>query len=152
MEKLTKLLNIIEAKIEYRNSKNIAVSKSDVAWHLDHVLKVINEITRVVKKSNPEDFKSNFNFKRILVFSIGKIPRGKARAPETVISVGEISLNDLNSQLEKGKTSIQELLKCTSKSNFKHPYFGRLNLKQTIRFLEIHTDHHLKIVDDILKN
>ena len=151
MEKLNTQLDTIATKIAFHNSKNTAVSKSDVAWHLDHILKVINGISGVVKKSNPEKFKSSFNFKRILVLSLGKIPRGKARAPETVISKGEISLDDLNSQLEKAKIAIQELANCNAKSNFSHPYFGDLNLKQTIRFLEIHNHHHLKIVDDILK-
>ena len=37
-------------------------------------------------------------------------------------------------------------------SNFKHPYFGVLNLKMTKRFLEIHTNHHLKIIKEILQS
>jgi hypothetical protein len=151
MERLTNLISEIESKIEFRNLKNVSVSKSDVAWHLDHSLRVINGIFGVIKKSNPDDYKSSFNFKRSLILFLGKIPRGKAKAPETVISVGEISLEDLNSRLETAKTSIKELHNNTAKSNFVHPYFGQLNLKQTIRFLEIHTKHHLNIVDDILK-
>jgi hypothetical protein len=151
MERLTNLISEIESKIEFRNLKNVSVSKSDVAWHLDHSLRVINGISGVIKKSNPDDYKSSFNFKRSLVLLFGKIPRGKAKAPETVVSVGEISSEDLNSRLETAKTSIIELLKNTAKSNFVHPYFGQLNLKQTIRFLEIHTKHHLNIVDDILR-
>jgi hypothetical protein len=151
MKKLSNLLSEIESKFEFRNSKNEIVSKSDVAWHLDHVLKVINGISITLKKSNPEDYKSSFNFKRSLVLFIGKIPRGKAKSPETVMSSGEISLNDLKSQLENSKISVLELQKRDPKSNFQHPYFGQLNLQQTLRFLEIHTKHHLKIVDDILK-
>jgi hypothetical protein len=33
---------------------------------------------------------------------------------------------------------------------FEHPYFGKLKLKETIRFLEIHTTHHLSIIEDIV--
>ena len=34
---------------------------------------------------------------------------------------------------------------------FRHLIFGNLNKKRTIRFLQIHTAHHLKIIQDILK-
>jgi hypothetical protein len=150
MKKIDLLLKNVESKIAFRNNKNTSVSKSDVAWHLDHVLKVINGISSVVKKSNPDDYKPSFNFKRILVLSLGKIPRGKAKAPETVVSIGEVTLEELNLQLEKAKIAVLDFETCAPKSNFKHPYFGALNLKQTIRFLEIHTHHHLKIVEDII--
>lgn len=151
MQKLANQLLEINTKIDFRNSKNIEISKSDVAWHLDHILKVINGISGVLKKSKPEDYKSSFNFRRILILGIGRIPRGKARAPEKVISVGKISLEDLTSQLERAKNNIEGLELLHSKSNFQHPYFGVLNRNQAIRFLEIHNLHHLKIVNDILK-
>jgi hypothetical protein len=151
MQRLFELIKEIESKIEFRNSKNNTVSKSDVAWHMDHSLRVINGVFSVLKKSNPSDYKSNFHFKRSLILLLGKIPRGKARAPETVVSNGEITLEDLKSRLEIAKKAQKEFVNFDSKSNFNHPYFGQLNLKQTIRFLEIHTNHHLKIVDDILK-
>lgn len=150
MEKLATLISEIESKIEFRDSKNKLVSKSDVAWHLDHALKVINGISSLVKKSNPSDYKSSFNFKRKLILFVGKIPRGKAKAPETVISVGEISLENLRLQLDNAKSSIAEFKNYNPKSNFQHPLFGQLNNKETLRFLEIHTKHHLNIVDDIL--
>ena len=34
---------------------------------------------------------------------------------------------------------------------FTHPIFKNLNKKQTIKFLKLHTNHHIKIVNDILK-
>jgi hypothetical protein len=151
MEKLSNLILEIESKIEFRNSKNISVSKSDVAWHLDHVLRVTNGIASIVLTSKPEDYENNFNIKRSLIFLIGKMPRGKARAPKTVVSDGEITLSDLQSKVERAKSLLHNFHYCTSQKHFRHPYFGSLNLKQTIRFLEIHTKHHLKIVDDILK-
>ena len=43
-----------------------------------------------------------------------------------------------------------ELLKVVSKDKFfNHPFLGNLKLKQTIRFLEIHTQHHLDIIHKI---
>jgi hypothetical protein len=36
-------------------------------------------------------------------------------------------------------------------SFFIHPLFKQLNKKQTIKFLKLHTNHHFKIIKDILK-
>jgi hypothetical protein len=34
---------------------------------------------------------------------------------------------------------------------FSHPYFGDTKKKDVIPFLEMHTDHHLKIIKEILQ-
>lgn len=43
-------LTEIEGYIAFRDSLNPAVSKVEVAWHLDHSLRTINEIHKAVKK------------------------------------------------------------------------------------------------------
>ena len=54
--------------------------------------------------------------------------------------------------LELTKSKIQELEIIDSKKYFNHPVFGHLKLSKTIKFFEIHTNHHLKIINDILIN
>jgi hypothetical protein len=54
MGKLNSLIKDLESKIEFKDAVNLNISKSDVAWHLDHSLKVINSVITVLKKSNPE--------------------------------------------------------------------------------------------------
>jgi hypothetical protein len=144
MGKLNSLIKDLESKIEFKDVINLNISKSDVAWHIDHSLKVINSVITVLKKSNPEDYKWKLNFKRSYFFLVGYIPRGRATAPKFVQSLDAISLKDIHRQLETGKFLIDK------KSNLKHPFVGLLNLKQAKRFLVIHTHHHLKIIDDIL--
>jgi hypothetical protein len=151
MEKLNILLKEIEAKIDFREHKNIVVSESDVAWHLDHSLKVIIGVIATLKKTNPENYQWKFNFKRTVVMALNKFPRGKAKAPETLVSKGLVTIEDLKSQIELAKIQINDLSKLEAKNHFIHPFFGMLNLKQAIRFLSIHTNHHLKIIDDIIK-
>jgi hypothetical protein len=151
MQNLVTLLQEIETKIESRESINTSVSKSDVAWHLDHSLKVIIGVINTLKKTNPEKYQWKFNFKRTVVLALNNFPRGKAKAPETVVSKGLVTIEDLKSQIELVKQQINNLNSLHPKNNFIHPYFGMLNLKQTIHFLCIHTNHHLKIVNDILK-
>ena len=150
MKDLNSLIETLESKIEFFESTNQLISKSTVGWQIDHSLKVINAIIDTLKKSNPSNYKSNFNFKRIVVFAINSIPRGKANAPKTVRTNDEIFKQDLESQIEISKKLVTQLYTLQKNNNFLHPYFGILNLKQSIKFLKIHTHHHLKIINDIL--
>jgi hypothetical protein len=52
----------------------------------------------------------------------------------------------------KIKNSLVDLETLNANSYFTHPYFGDLNLKKTIWFLNLHTNHHLKIIKDIADN
>jgi len=151
MEKLQNFITDLETNIPYFKKDNLSISKSNVGWHIDHSLKVLLGVINALKNSNPQEYQWKFNKTRFIIYTIGFIPRGKGKAPKSVRTFEPITLNDLNAQLEALKTTILELKSLDKKANFKHPYFGILNLKQTIYFLELHTKHHLKIIDDIVK-
>ena len=151
MSRLENLISNLESKIAHCDISNLEVSKSTVGWQIDHSLRVVNAIILQLKNSNQNDYKWQFNFKRLLVFSLNKIPRGKGTAPKSVQCYEKIIEQNLVILIEISKKLISELDSLPIKSNFKHPYFGVLNLKQSIKFLNIHTNHHLKIVNDILK-
>ncbi len=148
---LRQLIAQLESKINDFETVNLTISKSTVGWQIDHSLRVINGVISMLKKSNPEDYKWKFNFPRTIIFFVNRIPRGKANAPKNVQSFDEILKQDLKNQIEISEILVLDLDKLHKKSNFKHPYFDILNLKQTIKFLNIHTYHHLKIINDILK-
>lgn len=150
MTKIADLLHDIESKIEHASVSNESVSKSNVAWHLDHSLKVINSVITTLQKSD-SDYKWRFNLKRDYFLLIKKIPRGKIKAPKTVRSFDEITVIDIQRQLKTAKFLVKELETMDKNRNFLHPFVGQLNLNQAILFLKIHTQHHLKIIDDILK-
>lgn len=137
--------------IAQKDEINSAVSSAPIGWHISHNLKVINNIIATMESSNPEDYKKEFSFKRLLVFVSRRIPRGKARSPKVVWPPEVIKIEDLNESLIEAKKNIQLLNKLPRKAHFKHPYFKHLNRDQTKTFLEIHTEHHLKIIRDILK-
>lgn len=139
--------------MQFHFTENIkkGMSAKNVAWHLDHSLKVINSVCAAIKTSNPEDYKSTFCFIKFYIFLRGSIPRGKATAPKSVVSNDEILKSVIESQLEMAKIHLQEFKNLPKNSNFQHPYFGKLSLKESHRFLAIHTNHHLAIVNDILK-
>ena len=151
METLRILLDDLESKIASKDSINPFVSTSNVSWHIAHSLKVINAIAETVKISNPEEYQWRFNFSRSLISILGFIPRGKGKAPKAVVPTDVQTSEQLREALQTAKQMLLELEHLDDKSHFMHPYFGQLNLKQTQKFLALHTKHHLKIIDDILK-
>lgn len=146
-----KSLLAIENAIPFYGQHQKMVSAKNVAWHLDHSLKVINSVCNALKTSNPLDYKSTFSFIKFYIFLRGSIPRGRATAPKSVVSNDEILKSAIESQLTSAKINLQEIKNLPANSHFKHPYFGKLSLKKSQRFLAIHTNHHLAIVNDILK-
>lgn len=151
MKSLAELLKDLENKVAHLNAFDEKISKSNVAWHIDHSLKVIIAITESLKKSNPSNYQWKFNFKRQLVYTLGFIPRGKGKAPKAVQSFDDITKETIELQLKEASIALEEIQQLDGNSYFQHPYFGSLNLKPTLKFLNIHTQHHLKIIDDILK-
>jgi len=151
MKNIDAILPELANYIADHKQSNKAISEVAVGWHLEHSLLVIKQITATVAQSEPKLYKSKFNVKRFVVFLTKTIPRGKANAPKVVIPTEEITVDSLQESLKNTYQAITYLKDCEEKQYFMHPFFGQLNKKQTIKFLAIHTEHHLKIVRDILK-
>lgn len=150
MNKLDILLNQLETKIPHHEKLNQKASHASIGWHIEHSLLTLNGITDFLIKSNPNDYKWKFNFIRIVVLTMEKIPRGRAKSPEVVQPKVNIDKNSLLIHIIETRNKINELKTLSKDSYFEHPFFGKLKLQQTINFLEIHTKHHLDIIEDII--
>ena len=150
MQTLSELLSQLESKIDAFETTNTKVSTSTIGWQIDHSLKVINGIISQLKVSELRKLPLRFNFAKTIIFITKTIPRGKAKAPKSVQSYDKIEKIDLRNQIELAQKLIIEFEELDNKCNFKHPYFGQLNKIETLKFLKIHTNHHLKIMNDIL--
>ncbi|MBO3117881.1 DUF1569 domain-containing protein [Winogradskyella sp. DF17] len=150
-QKLSKYLDELESLIPKFKEKNPKVSKSNVGWQIDHSLKVINNVIKALEASDPKLYKSNFSFLGWVFLSLGYFPRGKAKAPKHVKPPEVILEEDLVSQVKAVKSNLESLANLNKNSFFEHPMFGNVNTKKAVRFLEVHTNHHLKIIRDILK-
>ena len=150
-ETLIPLIKELESYIAVRNKRNHLVSTSDIAWQIDHSLKVFNLVSETLVNSNPELHSSQFNKWRLLCFTMGYFPRGKVKAPKFVRPPEIISIEDLELQLQIAYQNIENIKSAEKYAHFKHFIFGVLHKKRTIRFLQIHSTHHLKIIRDILK-
>lgn len=142
----------IETFLPHFEKYSETISKKTVGWQIDHTLRVLIGVPRVLEKSDPKDFKRNFNKVRSFVFLFNKIPRGKGKAPKKVVNEQPITLEGLKNLIDLAKNELQKVNGMHPRANFQHQYFGLLNLKQTKKFLKIHTRHHLKIVDDIVNS
>lgn len=151
MNHLQSLIQQLENNISNFEKTNPKVSNSTIGWQIDHCLLVINGVVSQLEISNPAEYQSKFNWNRFVVFTTGKIPRGKIRAPKLVTPVDVATLEELKSKIEIAKNNIQKLNSLPKHSFFKHPFLNNLNVKQTEKFLAIHTNHHLKIIQEILR-
>ena len=151
MNPLHNLLLQLESHIPNFDKTNSRISNSTIGWQIDHCLLVINGVIKQLEISNPTEFQPKFNLPKFIVFTTGKIPRGKARAPKIVMPISIATAEELNSNIEIAKNKVSKLNNLPKNSFFKHPFLSDLNVKQTEKFLAIHTKHHLKIIEDILK-
>ena len=151
MEKLKMLLEELESKIESFEMINPAVSTSSVGWHIEHSFLVINVIIDGLKKSNPNDYRWKFNLKRLYVYTINKILRGGSKAPKRVQPQNNFSQESLKNHFLITSDKLKELSNLNPDNYIEHPVLGKLNAKPAIKFLFIHTRHHIDIINDIIK-
>ena len=152
MKNLELLLNDLERTIPSYELENPAVSKGTVGWHIEHSLLTLNVIINAVKTSDPGNYKWAFNWRRTLIATTGKIPRGRVKAPSVVQPIAKFTEDTLKEHMALAKSNLNSLKDVEANHFFKHPFFGNLNVKPTLRFLQIHTAHHLAIINDIIKS
>ena len=151
MEKLHKLLTELENNISKRAVINGAISKSNVGWHIEHVLLVFNGVIESIKNSDPSNYKWSFRMSKLIVFTFNRIPRGRAKSPKAV-APKTYDEQTLKKHIEIIRVKISQLSAINKDKYFDHPFFGNLKLNKAIKFLKLHTNHHLKIINDILES
>ncbi len=100
--------------------------------------------------STPPPPRSRFSFLTALVFSSGRIPRGRGRSPDVVLPRHDISSGELRTLLDESERILTEVHDLDRKTWFRHFAFGVLDRDKTLRFIHIHNRHHLRIISDIV--
>jgi hypothetical protein len=151
MQKLRKQLDELESYIPHLEVRNDAISASTVGWQIEHDLLVISSVIEGVKRSDPAAYKWQFKPLKYVVLWRGVIPRGKVGAPK-LVTPGEITQDTLQAHIILCRQRLVELEQVEAGNYFTHPFFGDLKKKETFRFLYVHTEHHLKIIREMLAN
>ena len=94
-QKLIAQLQVFEQHINHAEMLSVSVSQSSIGWHIDHCLLTIYQITNAIKQSKAEDYKWKFKAAKYILFTLNKIPRGKAKAPKIVTPVS-FTMDEIN--------------------------------------------------------
>ncbi|MCU0328498.1 MAG: DUF1569 domain-containing protein [Chitinophagales bacterium] len=153
---LSELSNRLETQIPYSLKVAKGISSANIGWHIAHSLITLNLIFHSLEQSNPMEFKPRFSLWKWLILLTGHMPTKKAKAPKA--SLPETKFNgskiDFDLLLLETKTNLySDKINILPKNSFvNHPFFGHLNKKQALRIAEIHTNHHLQIIEQIKLN
>ena len=136
------------------------ISKWSVGQHLHHVALVTGTIATFVKSilrgrgepgfPDPEQAAA-----ARAIFETGRIPRGKAKAPEGAIPEAAPDGDLIRAAVEKARDCWSSLLDQHAEmenciGRLPHPALGPLTAAEWARFTAVHAEHHLRIVEEIL--
>ncbi len=128
------------------------ISQGSTYWHIDHSLSILTAILQSMEDSNPADYKPKWSFTKSLIMLTGRIPRGKGKSPKNFIPKSEdLNQHRLAEKLEAVRIKLGKLNQLPSGAHMPHPLFGSLKRKEALKFMRIHTHHHIKIIQDIIK-
>lgn len=134
-----------------------AISGWSVGQHLDHSANTDKVIIMAIEVSL---FKNDPNvpppkFMGKVVLFTGYIPRGKGKAPDMTMPKAKTNA-EMRENLKKVRNSLEAIGKKLDKvqagvNRAPHPMLGGFVASQWLRFIEIHQNHHLRIIADIQK-
>jgi len=149
MKNIEQLLDDLTAFVKDSDKMNASVSLANVGWHVENSLLVIKKMVSALTASDPTRYKWKFNLSRAIVFTINKFPRGKGKAPDAV-NPNQIEKIDIDVLFANARQKIEDLKKADPNKFYEHNIFGVLNKKNTFIVLNIHTNHHVPIIKDII--
>lgn len=152
MKKLEGLIFKLQTKIPHHELTASNISTASVGWHIEHSLLTLNFIIDALGKSNPADYKPTFDIRRSIVMLLGKIPRGRVQAPRAVRPATDFNIDTLHQHISLSIEKLKTLEYLNAGHYFTHPFLGDFKLEAAIRFLKVHTKHHLHIINDIVRS
>jgi hypothetical protein len=122
--------------------------------HLNHLIRVASSVTGLAIAPDTPPLANGINGVGRLILAVGRIPRGRAAAPDRFRAERAVSsaILDAVAGLEQTVARISpDDIARRRVPTVKHPRFGGLTPPQALRFVAIHNDHHLRIIADILR-
>lgn len=146
------------------HAREATVSSWSVAQQVDHALRAAQTMLAAAASLAPEGAataaaraaRARLNLPGRVVLWLGRIPRGRGQAPAAVLPGTEPERELARGRLSEVRTQLDALApRATELARWPgalpHPALGRFAARHWLRFAPIHTEHHLAIVDDILR-
>jgi len=139
-------LGVVLAEPDLRRE---SVSSWTPGEHLRHCGLAIAAVRRALETSSGAPPWTWRSWIGALVLRRGRLPRGRARAPaETVPDLA--AAEPLEAALARAATDLERIRALPADAWFRHFALGTLRRDRALRFLAVHTEHHLRIVREIL--
>ncbi len=127
-----------------------AVSEWSIGMHVHHCCLAMVGFCQSLIASTPPTPRSRFSLVTAVVFSSGRIPRGRGRSPDVALPRQDVSPAELWTLLDQSERILTEVHDLDPKTWCRHVVFGVLDRDKTLRFILIHNRHHLRIISDIV--
>ncbi|SCY17483.1 Protein of unknown function [Nonlabens sp. Hel1_33_55] len=148
---LQKQFDQLESYFEKGDLVAPSVSAQGIYWHVDHSLRILEGVPEMMRQSKPEDYKPKSSLIKFVIMNTGWMPRGKGKSPKHVLPEDHLlDKEHIARRMDHAFHQINTIKDLDDDSFMRHPLFGSLNKKETVKFLTIHTNHHLKIMRDIV--
>jgi hypothetical protein len=150
-EQLDRVAALLDAEPDPTPLRAERVSGWSVGEQVDHLLKIVRANLDRLEERRPA--RRSINLVGRIVLGLGRIPRGVGKCPASLCGSARARA-ELRSELAAVRARLAQVARATAlwsdpRPLVGHPYFGGLTPKQALRFLAVHTDHHLRIVAEI---
>jgi hypothetical protein len=135
-----------------------AVSGWSTGQHLDHLMRANRGIfVGLQRMSEGQDLSrgqtGGLRWTGWLLLTLGVFPRG-GRAPASTHPPDALTAEVLAQTVQKSRAALEALepllpTLADLPSRMPHPYFGMLNAPQWLRFAQLHSRHHARIIRQI---
>ena len=128
-----------------------SVSAKGIYWHVDHCARILEGVPEMMRQSQPEDYRPKSSLMKFVVMKFGWIPRGKGKSPKHVLpDENMLGKEEIARRLDHAFHQVNTMRDLNDDDFMRHPLFGSLKKTEAIKFLKIHTNHHIKIMRDIV--
>ena len=143
-------LHAIRALIPQRDVTVAAVSAWSVGEQIHHAALVARAISERLDRSGqpaPRTLRSLLG--QVVLWRNG-FPRGRAKAPSAVLPASGLSADRLNAAIDQAGEALVAASALPSEAWVRHFILGIYRRDDALRFVAVHTRHHLAIARDII--